>query len=210
MRIIRRLRWLAGLIVFIISCVEPRIARPALAGSPAEAIKETIDEVFSILHDPALRGEEKTGKRKALLREAVAARFDFREMAKRALGPYWKHHAAKQDQFVFLFTELLAVVYLDTIEQGVEVEVLYLREYADGEYAHVDTKVVPSGGEGLEVSYKLHVVEGEWKAYDILVEHMSIVQNYRNQFYHILARRSFNELLDMMRKKIEKLRRSSS
>lgn len=208
MRNIRRLKWLAGFVIFVVSCMEPRFAQATT--SPTEAIKETIETIFGILHDPALQGREKREERGALLREAVAARFDFREMAKRALGPHWKRNAAKQDQFSLLFTELLAAIYLDTIEQGTEIEVFYLREYVDEEHAHVDTKIVPSGGDGLEVSYKLHVTRGEWKVYDVFVEHMSIIQNYRSQFYHILGRRSFDELLKMMQKKIETLRKSSS
>lgn len=206
MRNIRRLRWFAGIMIFVMSWAVSALVHATT--SPTEAIKETIETVFAILHDPALQGRKKKEERNALLREAVAARFDFREMAKRALGPHWKRNAAKQDQFVLLFTELLAVVYLDTIEQGIAAEIFYLREDVDDEYARVDTKVIPSDGSGMEVSYKLHIVNGEWKAYDILVEHMSITQNYRSQFYHILGRRSFDELLEIMRKKIEKLRSS--
>lgn len=208
MRVIKRLKWLAGLVVFVVSCIAPQFARAT--ASPSDAVKETIDTVFAILRDPALRGAEKREERKALLRETVAARFDFREMAKRALGPYWKRNMAKQEQFVALFTKLLEAIYLDTIEWGVEAEIFYLREYMDDTYAHVDTKIVPFDREGLEISYKLHVVAGEWKAYDVLVEHMSIVQNYRNQFYHLLGGHSFDELLRIMRKKIETLRKSSS
>lgn len=205
MRKIKRLKWLAGIIIFVMSYSAPKFVR---ATSPTEAIQETIETVFAILHDPALQGREEMEERNALLREAVAARFDFWEMARRTLGPHWERNAGKQDQFVVLFTELLAVVYLNTIEQGFKAEVIYFREYVDNEYAHVDTKVVLSDMKGFEVSYKLHKVEGEWKAYDVLVEDMSLIQNYRSQFYHILGRHSFDELLERMRKKIEKLRSS--
>lgn len=207
MRVIKRLRWLAGIIIFVMSCLAPAFARAT--ASPTEAIKETIEAVFVILRDPALRGKEKKEERKALLKNAVVARFDFQEMAKRSLGPYWKQYAAKQEKFVALFTDLLGAVYLDTIEWGVEAEIFYLRERREAEYAEVDTNLIPSGGNGIEISYRLRVIQGEWKAYDVLVEHMSIIQNYRNQFYHILGRRSFDELLEMMRKKIETLRKLS-
>ena len=209
MQHMKRLKWLTGFVVFIVSLIGLQGARPALAGSPTEAIKETIDTVFAILHDPVLKGDEKKEERNMLLRKTVAARFDFQEMAKRALGPYWKRYEIKQEKFAVLFADLLGAVYLDTIEWGVKAEAFYLHESVEGEDAEVDTKIVPSNGEGLEISYKLHMVEGEWKAYDVLVEHISMIQNYRSQFYHILGRHSFDELLERMRKKIEALRKWS-
>lgn len=209
MHVIKRLRWLAGIVIFSVLEILPQIAQSAEMGSPTKAVKETIEAVFTILRDPALRGKEKKEERSASLREKIAARFDFQEMAKRSLGPYWKQYVTKQEKFVALFTDLLGAVYLDTIEWGVEAEIFYLRERRETEYAEVDTNLIPSGEKGIEISYRLHVAQGEWKAYDVLVEHMSIIQNYRNQFYHILGRRSFDELLEMMRKKIETLRKLS-
>lgn len=91
---------------------------------------------------------------------------------------------------------------------GPEAEIFYLHEYVDNKYAHVDTKIVLFDGKNFEVGYKFHMVEGEWKAYDVLVEDISLIQNYRSQFYHILERRSFDELLEIMREKIDKLRSS--
>ena len=209
MHVIKRSRLLTGIVILTVIGIWLQGARPAFAGGPTEAIKETIDTVFAILHDPAFKGDEKKEERNTLLRETVAARFDFHEMAKRALGPYWKRYETKQEKFAILFTDLLGAVYLDTIEWGVKAEVFYLYERVEGEDAEVDTKIVPSNGEGLEISYKLHMVEGEWKAYDVLVEHISMIQNYRSQFYHILGRHSFDELLERMRKKIEALRKLS-
>lgn len=204
----KRLQWLTGCIVFAIICMTPCVPA-ALAGSPTEAIKETVDKVFSILRDDGMPGQGKREEREALLRETIAARFDFREMAKRALGPHWKRNAMRQDQFASLFAELLAVVYLDTIEQGIKADVVYLGEDVDGAYASVDTRVVPAEGGSMRVRYQLFMAGGEWKAYDVLVEHMSIVQNYRSQFYHILLRHTFNELIEIMQKKIRNLKKSS-
>lgn len=201
-------KWLKGFLIFAMIAFLADGAVACTIQSPTEAVKETVDEVFSILQNSVFQEKERKAERGALLRKAIAARFDFREIAKRALGYHWgKQDGFRQDTFVALFTELIAAIYLDTIEQSIAVEVVYLREEVDDDYARVDTGVIPSGEDGIEVSYRLRMVDGVWKVYDVLVAHMSIVQNYRSQFYHILGRRTFDGLLEMMRKKIENLHR---
>lgn len=202
----KRSRWLTGFFVFMVTVFFAPLTRNALAESPTEAIKETIEVVFAILRDPALQGEEKRKERNALLRETVAARFDFQEMAKRSLGPHWKRYPAEQERFVAFFSEFLGALYINTIEQGIKAEVFYLREDVDDKYARVDTKVVLPNREGVKVGYQLHIVRGEWRTYDVLLEDMSIVQNYRHQFNRFLHRHSLDELLETMQKKIEMLR----
>ncbi|MEK7480539.1 MAG: ABC transporter substrate-binding protein [Patescibacteria group bacterium] len=204
----KRLRQLIGVVIFLVVYgAVPRSLQATI--SPTEEVKETIEKVFALLQDPALKGGAKKAERGALLRAAVKERFDFREIAKRALGIHWKQSMEKQDAFVALFSELLFTVYLDTLEGDIKATITYLREHISEGSAEVVTRIMVSDkgnlNKGFDITYRLHEREGSWKAYDILVEGMSLIQNYRSQFYHMLQRRSFDEVLEIMRKKIKKL-----
>ena len=173
-----------------------------LSASPAgEQIKTTIDQVLEVLKDPKLQGAGKKTERREKLRQLVLPRFDFGEMAKRALGNNWSRYPDKQQEFVTVFKQLLEDTYADQIEAAKGDKVVYLNERTEKDYAEVDTKVISSKGEETPMTYKLHPVDSDWKVFDIVVENISIVNNYRGQFNRVLNNASLDELIQRMKDK---------
>lgn len=170
----------------------------AQAGLPTEQTKATVDKVISILQQPAPKNED----RRRQLRDVIYSRFDFPEMAKRSLGPHWSRRTPEERQeFTKVFADLLESSYLDKIEGYNGEKVTYTREQQDKDNAEVFTKVQTKKGEEYSINYKLHAVDGEWKVYDVVVEDISLVNNYRSQFNRILANGSFDELLKKLQQK---------
>jgi phospholipid transport system substrate-binding protein len=121
---------------------------------------------------------------------------------KRSLGPHWgRRTSEEQREFVKIFAELLEKSYVDRIESYSSQNVLYTREVEDANYAVVDTKIVTDNREKLSINYKLHSVNKEWKVYDLVIEDISVVNNYRSQFNRVIARSSFEDLVRMMKEK---------
>jgi len=172
------------------------------AGAPTDQIRQTVDKLLAILNDPQLKGEQKKNERRQKLKDVLYQRFDFTEMARRSLGSEWRRRTPEeQKEFVKLFTELLERSYLDKIESYSGEKVLYLKEREDGNYAEVETKIVDKKGQEYSVDYRLHKVNGDWKVYDVIIEDVSLVGNYRSQFSRVLAKSSFDELLKTMKEK---------
>jgi ABC-type transporter MlaC component len=120
----------------------------ALAGAPGDRVRETVDNLLTILKDPRLKGDSKKIERRKKLREVINQRFDFTEMAKRSLGPEWRRRsAAQQNEFVKLFTDLLEQAYLEQIESYNGEKVQYLKEREENTNAEVSTKVVDNRGQ---------------------------------------------------------------
>jgi len=184
-------------ITLIIGTGETRL----LASAPGEQIKATVDRVMEILKDPKLQGDDKKTERREKLRQVVLPRFDFAEMGKRALGNNWNRYPEKQQEFVAAFKQLLEESYADQIQAANGDKVVYLNERTDKGYSEVDTKVISSKGEETPMTYKLHSVDSDWKVYDIVVENVSIVNNYRSQFNRILSNGSLDELIRRMKEK---------
>jgi phospholipid transport system substrate-binding protein len=179
---------------------------PSSAGAagPTEQIRSTVDRAIVVLRDPSLRPAEKTRERRAQLKQVLFARFDFAEMAKRALGANWRRLAPKeQEEFVRLFTQLLERAYADIIESYSDEKIIYVGERLEGSYADVASKVLTSKGEEYSINYKAHLVNGEWRVYDVIAENISVVNNFRSQFSRVIARSSYDELVRRLRDKAE-------
>jgi phospholipid transport system substrate-binding protein len=125
-------------------------------------------------------------------------------MAKRSLGAEWRRRTpAEQKEFIGLFTVLLKDSYIDSIESYRSEKVVYRRETQDGDYADVGTIVSSERGEEFTIDYRLSLEGSQWKVYDVVIENVSIVNNYRSQFGRILSRSSFAELLQTIRDKVK-------
>jgi phospholipid transport system substrate-binding protein len=173
-----------------------------IAGPAGEQVKQTVDRVVAIVADPALKGEAKQQERRRKLKEILYASFDFNEMAKRSLGSHWqKRSPEEQKEFVQLFTEVLESAYLDKLESYKGEKVRYLNERQEADFAEVSTKVIDGKGEELSLNYRLHSVNGDWKVTDVVVENISLVNNYRAQFNRVLAKSSYGELVQAMKQK---------
>lgn len=171
---------------------------PAFASSPTEQIQQTIEQVLTVVNSPA-QGDESGRKRQ--LRETLMPRFDWNEMAKQTLGKHWDAASARQSEFIAAFTEFLGNSYAGKIGSYKDEKIIYLNEAVDHDQAQVKTKIVSSRGEPTAITYQLHRIDDEWKIYDVVVEDISLVVNFRSQFSRILAKGGFDDLLRQLKEK---------
>ncbi|MFQ5903890.1 MAG: phospholipid-binding protein MlaC, partial [Candidatus Binatia bacterium] len=172
------------------------------AGAPTDQIRTTVDKALAILKNPQLKSEARKKERRDQLRQVIYARFDFTEMAKRSLGSHWRRRTPEErEEFVQLFTDLLERAYVDRIESYNDETFIYLRENLDGSYAEVKSRIATHQGEEISLNYKVHLVNGEWKVYDIVAENISLVNNYRSQFNRVITNSSYEELIRKMKEK---------
>jgi len=177
-------------------------AENAAAGLATDQVKSTVDRAVGVLKDPRLKQPARAQERRDQLRQILFARFDFPEMAKRALGANWRRRTPQeQEEFTRLFTNVLERAYADIIESYTDEKVLYITERVDGNYADVITKIVTGRGEEYSINYKVHLVRSEWKVYDVVAENISLVNNYRSQFNRVIANASYGELVRRLRDK---------
>src|SRR5574341_276826 len=173
----------------------------AHAGPATDAMKGTIDEVLRILRDKDLKQPAKADDRRQVLEKIVGERFDYQEMSRRALGAPWNTLSDKDKQeFVGLFKSLLVSSYADKIETYSGEGVQYINERTDKDYAEVRTKVL-SGKTDIPLDYRLLNKSGDWRVYDVVVDGVSLVNNYRGQFTKILRSSGYPELVEQLRKK---------
>lgn len=193
-------RFVAVGLLYLFFCI--LLPAPSRAGGPTEQVRATLDQVLIITRSPKPQSQAQKEDLRAQLAQIIYPRFDFTEMAKRALGPHWgRRSSGEQREFVKIFAALLGKSYAERIESSTNQNILYTREIADKDYAQVDTKIVSEKYPEFSINYKLHSVDKEWKVYDVVIEDISLVNNYRSQFDRVIARSSFEELVRMMKEK---------
>jgi phospholipid transport system substrate-binding protein len=176
---------------------------PVCAGLATEQVKSTTDKIIAIVTDPTLKEPAQEEKKKSLIMKAVDERFDWREMSRRSLGPHWrKLNEEQRKNFVTLFSQLLERTYLDRVESYSGEKVTYAGEKVDGDYATVESTVLTSKNVDTPVVYKLKKDGDSWLVYDISIEGVSLVYNYRTQFNSILSKSSYDELIAKLKEKI--------
>lgn len=174
------------------------------AGVPTDQIKATVDKALLVLKDPRFKSPAKVRERRNQLKQILFNRFDFTEMARRALGSNWRRRTPKeQEEFVRLFTEVIERAYADIIESYTNEKIIYTNERIDGTYADVGSKILTGRGEEYTLNYKVHLVGNEWKVYDVVAENVSLVNNYRSQFNRVISHDSYDELLRRLKDKTE-------
>jgi len=175
-----------------------------LAGPATDQVKGTVDQVLEILTDPTLKDDRRTKERRAKLRQTVLERFDFSEMSKRSMGQHWKERSPEErTEFVGLFTDLLERAYIDRVEGYTGEQIVYLEERTDGNYSEVRTKIVTKRNQEIPIAYRLQRADSKWSVYDIVVEGVSLVNNYRTQFSKIIRTSSYRDLVKKMQAKVE-------
>jgi len=169
-----------------------------VAGEPSTQLSATISEFVNILvNTPVAELRAKGLPARAM--ELVFSRFDFSEMTKRSLGRHWGALApADQREFISAFTQKLLVAYGRTVRASGDERIQFQNEVIAGNDATVKTTVVSKGDE-LAIDYQLHAIDGQWKVYDMVIDHVSIVNNYRAQFDRVIAKSSVKELLQKMK-----------
>jgi len=204
-------RWVVvgALLSSLLLVSSPRLAS---AGEPQDKVRETVDAVLAVLQDKSLQGPENTEKRREKMRQAVFQRFGFEEMSQRALGQHWqKRTPAEKKEFTTLFGELLERSYINKIESYTgDQKVLYTKETIDKDgYASVRTEIVIKRDANVEVEYRLLRRDGNWQIYDVVIEGVSLVNNYRTQFNNIVSQESYDALMKKLKLKLEQERVAS-
>lgn len=197
---------LRGLVVLAAVVLTGLVADRVQAGEPTEAMRATIDEVLKILADKELKQPPKANERRQLLEKVVGERFDYQEMSRRSLGAQWNNLSDKEKQeFVSLFQTLLVNTYADKVESYSGDGVQYVNERTEKDYAEVRTKVL-TGKTEIPLDYRLLNKGSAWRVYDVVVDGVSLVNNYRGQFTKILRTSSYADLVDQLRKKSDKIK----
>jgi phospholipid transport system substrate-binding protein len=196
------LRCVIAFVLSIACLATPAWAEVHVEGAPTEAVRTTVSQALRVLRDEELKKPERTDERVIRLKEIADSRFDYGEMAKRSLGGQWdKLGARDRQEFVDLFTELLTTTYAERINAYSDEEVTFLSEQLEGDHAEVKTVMVGKKTETL-LDYRLMKKNDDWKAYDVVVDGISLVSNYRGQFTAILRSSSYEHLVEILRDKI--------
>lgn len=175
-------------------------ATPGWAGAPTDTVREYTDAVVKVLEDHAL----KPADRRAAVRKLASEAFDVQETARRALGQHWQHRTpAEREEFVGLFADLLERTYIAKIDLYGGERLRFSDEKIDGNIASVRGKVITKQGADVPVEARMHKKADRWLIYDVTIEGISLVANYRAQFDRIIRTSSYGELIKRLRNRGE-------
>ena len=184
------------------------IAGLVWAAAPGDAVKGTVDEVIRVLSDPALKVPDQKQRILNQVKRVVDRRFDYEEMAMRSL-PNWKQlNASQRREFVTLFSELLANSYAEKLAKYSGEKVTYLGDRVDGDLAEVNTVLLRTN-DRIPINYRL-INKANWVVYDVVIEGVSLVNNYRSQFTRVIGESSYPELVRRLQTKVDEQRRGGS
>ena len=180
------------------------ISLPCYAGAPLDAVKSNVNKVLEVLRDPKLKAAPDKTVEKEKLRLIYEGMFDDVELSKRTLARNWNSmNVAQRKEFVLLFRQVLEKAYIDKILSYTDEKIVFDREsMLSGNQSEVPTRVVTSS-KTIPISYRMIMKDGAWKVYDVVIENVSLVQNYRTQFNDILAKNTPEQLLEILRKKVK-------
>lgn len=195
-QILFRRLWFYLFLFLFVSCV-------AWAESVAMSqLRTSVDAVIEVLQQKDVPFEQRRDRVSAIVR----ARFDFETMARSALGPNWNSLDAKQQQhFTQLFTELMEATYMGRIDEYRDEKVSFVKEQERQGRVTIDTQIF-SSGTSIPISYRLVSKEGEWLVYDVVIENVSLVRNYRSTYGELFTSEGYAGLVDRMEKKVSELR----
>jgi phospholipid transport system substrate-binding protein len=193
-----------GWTMFLLSAVWLSAIGIATAGEPTDLVRQTTDQVLKILEDPQFQAPNRQAERQERLHKIAEQVFDWQEMARRALAVHWRERTPQEQQeFVRLFRDLVEGIYISRLESAIQEkrEIQYVGEQVEGSRATVKTNVLTRRNQQVPIEYRLSKVDGRWLIYDVFVEGISLVNNYRSQFNRIITSSSYNELVQKMKNK---------
>jgi phospholipid transport system substrate-binding protein len=180
------------------------LASNAMAGVTDE-VKKAVDEVVRIVSDKEMKKNDT--KRRLVLKKTIGTIFDYSEMAKRSMGKHWNQRsAAEKKQFAELFASLLENSYANKIESYNNEKIVYMKESVDGDYAEVRSKVITVKRDEFTLDYRLFKDNGKWMVYDVVIEGVSLVSNYRTQFNKIILAGGYPDLVKKLQTKTNDLK----
>lgn len=175
-------------------------------GTPVETVNEVVNKSLPVLRDK----RTPLPQRRRQLRTLLEQHFDFADMSRIALGYHWKElNVTQRAQFTQLFTAFIENAYLSKIQDYSGQDVNVLGQNSEGEgFSRVRTQIVQQGKQPIKVDYLLRNMSGDWKIYDVTVDAISIIANYRNQFNRVINDQGFAKLMNDMRVKQQQLQAS--
>jgi phospholipid transport system substrate-binding protein len=178
--------------------------RPASAGAPTDTLRDYTEAVQKVLDDPALKADDRRQERRAAVRKVAIEVFDVQETARRALGPHWQQRTpAEREEFVQLFADLLERTYIAKIDLYGGERLKFTDERVDGDLAIVRARVLTRQGTEVPVEGRMHKRADRWLIYDVTIENISLINNYRSQFDRIIRTSSYTELVKRLRQQGE-------
>lgn len=177
---------------------------PVAAGPPTEQLRAQMDGVVQVLEDPELKREGRQVERRAAIRRLANEIFDFSETARRSLGQHWQARTpAEREQFVRLYADLLERSYIGKIELYSGERILFVGDTIERDQATVRTRLQTKAGTEIPVDYRMHRVGDRWLTYDVAIEGVSMVANYRAQFNKIIQASGYASLVSKLTEKQE-------
>ena len=196
---------MSAVIAFVVGLallLGPWLTASARAGVPLDQLRAQIDRVLKVLDDPEMKKEARAKDRRVAVRKIADDIFDFHETAKRSLGRHWATRSpGERDEFVGLFSDLLERSYISKVELYGGERISYLGDLVDGDQALVRTRIITKGGAEVPVEYRMLKKGDRWLVYDVVIEGVSLVANYRTQFNKIIQTSSYAELVKKMKVK---------
>jgi phospholipid transport system substrate-binding protein len=179
-------------------------AYSAAIEGPMEQLQKSVDEILRILQSEELKRPENKDERKQRILNVVTDMFDFREMAKSSLAQSWNNLTPEeQDTFVGLFTRLVEQRYIGKIDSYSDQKVVYKKQLVKGDNAMIYTDIVDKDLE-IPIIYRLEENKGKWLIYDLKIENVSLIVNYRRDFDSIIRKEQFAGLVEKITKQLEK------
>jgi phospholipid transport system substrate-binding protein len=199
------LRIVHGLLVGLLAVAMLAASDPAWAGPPTEQLRAQMDRVIKVLEDPELKREGRQVERRAAIRSLANEIFDFTETSRRSLGQHWQARTpAEREQFVRLFADLMERSYIGKIELYSGERIQFAGETIERDQATVRTRLVTKAGTEIPVDYRMHRTPGDrWLTYDVAIEGVSLVANYRAQFNKIIQASGYQALVSKLTEKQE-------
>ncbi|HPC74959.1 MAG: ABC transporter substrate-binding protein [Syntrophales bacterium] len=187
-----------GLLIIFLCAV------PAFAGAPLDTVQINANRVLDVLRDPKLKAPSAREAKKKKLEAIYSEMFDEVELSKRTLARNWNRlNDAQRREFVHLYHQVLEKAYIDKILSYTDEKIVFDREITiSPNLAEVHTRIITASKE-IPIAYRVILSGGAWRVYDVVVENVSLVQNYRTQFNEILAKNTPEQLLEILRKKVK-------
>ena len=189
-----------GFVAVLSVSLGPPAVRAGDVDSATQALQPTIDGVLTVLADPALAGAARAPQRQAALRKVMEPAIDFPDAARRALAVHWAARTAgERAEFVGLFTDLVMESYAAQLDGYGILGVVFVGESVDEDLVTVHTRVDNRHRPSVSIDYRMHRRDSRWLVYDVLVEGVSLVGNYRAQFNTVIRTKSYAELVRRMK-----------
>jgi phospholipid transport system substrate-binding protein len=187
-----------GILIFLF------LSQPLHAGAPLDTVQVNVNKVLEVLRDQALKAESAKETKKEKLRLIYDRMFDDVELSRRTLARNWNTlNTPQRQEFVLLFRQVLEKAYVDKILSYTDEKIVFDKESTLSQnQSEVPTRIVTSS-KTIPISYRMLMKDGVWKVYDVIIENVSLVQNYRTQFNDILAKGTPEQLLETLRKKVK-------